>query len=423
MKPLTHPLFALASLVSLIACSSSASTDSASPNATANPAADGGAAESGAASYPAFTPALPQLAAGAGKVLAAPKFQLLHYASDTGAGVADTMLSRIGATDYWSAATKEYGVGPATSLPAATLTSAAPATVDDADVRTWLKQKLDAQDPVLAVPDDDTAYVFVLPPTTKVTRKGAALCGLIGGYHDELTLANGRGVAYVVVPQCASFLGMKGSDALTFILSHELVETSTDPYPATAKSNTLGERDVVWQAMWGGEEAGDLCALTENAVRLPDLDLLVQRTWSNAAARAGHAPCVPAAGAVGFGAAPVLPDGAIYGTSKVAMVALAVGASRTIDVQLFSEAPTADFTVAALDLASAESKTTTPELALTFEGGAKTFVGHNGDVAKLTVTALRTGSQPGGTSLFMIAATSSDKKAIAVWPGLAGPPK
>ena len=81
----------------------------------------------------------------------------------------------------------------------------------------------------------------------------------------------------------------------------------------------------------------------------------MQRTWSNKAAPAGHDPCVPALpGEVYFNAAPVLNDNitvdVIGQTSRCKGVKIAVGETKTIEIDLFSDAATGGpWTVAVQD--------------------------------------------------------------------------
>jgi hypothetical protein len=148
----------------------------------------------------------------------------------------------------------------------------------------------------------------------------------------------------------------------------------------------------------------------------------VQRAWSNAAAAAGKNPCVPAPdGVVYFNAAPVLPDdvaiselaadagpGSWNGTTKG--VKIPVGGTRTIAVDLFSDAPVAPWRVRAFDLAG--STTGTPDLELTLDRDH----GENGDDLRLIIHVLRAGA--GGGSRFLL--ISDDGRHGAFWFGYVG---
>ena len=145
-----------------------------------------------------------------------------------------------------------------------------------------------------------------------------------------------------------------------------------------------------------------------------DLPYAVQRIWSNAAAAGSHDPCVPAQPGAYFNAAPVLPDTItldLGSGQKVTTqgVRIPVGQSRTIDVQLYSDAPTAGpWTVGAFNLAMLENK----PAALTLSLDATT--GSNGDVVHLTITPLR--AEPSGLEAFYVASELAGRETL--WVGL-----
>jgi hypothetical protein len=148
----------------------------------------------------------------------------------------------------------------------------------------------------------------------------------------------------------------------------------------------------------------------------PDLGSAVQRAWSNAAAAAGKNPCVPAPDGVPyFNAAPVLEDevpigstmwdAGWSGTTKGARVR--VGESKTIEVDLFSDAPVAPWRVRAFDLAYIQGKDAELEVSLDREQG------QNGDKLTLTIHALRAGAD-GGSRFLLV---SDDRAHGAFWIG------
>ena len=67
---------------------------------------------------------------------------------------------------------------------------------------------------------------------------------------------------------------------------------------------------IYWVRALGGGETSDLCAQDpESFTEFDELPYVVQRSWSNKAASAGHDPCVPQLqGDVYFNAAPVMND-------------------------------------------------------------------------------------------------------------------
>jgi hypothetical protein len=137
------------------------------------------------------------------------------------------------------------------------------------------------------------------------------------------------------------------------------------------------------------------------------LNYTVQRTWSNKAVKAGHDPCQPELpGEVYFNAAPVLPDMAqvnIQGqTVTIRSVKIPVGSSKTIPVELWSEAPTGPWTVSANDLS----------------GGALTLsldksTGQNGDVLNLTIKVNQAGQ--GGLEAFIVKSIQTGQPQHGDW--------
>ena len=183
-------------------------------------------------------------------------------------------------------------------------------------------------------------------------------CEGFTGYHDNVAVAlSDAGAktefAYAVIPTCDADV-----TSLTSVMSHEWVEAATDPLvtsngvfsvkggPNAAFYATDADH-AVWSLLGGGE-AADLCDAVRRPASTftpPDIGYPVQRTWSNVAARASHDPCVPhVAGAVYFAAAPVLPQTVTFSTSFTGSVTtkgivIPVGASGTVEVDLFSDGP------------------------------------------------------------------------------------
>ena len=98
---------------------------------------------------------------------------------------------------------------------------------------------------------------------------------------------------------------------ITPSLSHELLEAATDPYVRSAPAYlAVDDRHALWAQAVSGGELGDLCENESPSLVVPaDLGFPVQRTWSNAGARAGTGPCVPVpAGEIYFNGQADLPD-------------------------------------------------------------------------------------------------------------------
>jgi hypothetical protein len=195
-------------------------------------------------------------------------------------------------------------------------------------------------------------------------------------------------VAYVAMPRCATFpagtggLVLAGLDPVTAGASHELIEAATDPFadldPAFA---TVDADHIAWAVALGGGEVGDLCAGdSASFVKFPELPYVVQRSWSNAAAAAGHDPCVPTVTKDPYFAAAPVPVDTVAGPGvSTTGVLVAPGTPRTIDLDLFSDGPLAGpMTVQAREVRPGMSN-------LSFQ--LDRAAGENGDTLHLTISA------------------------------------
>jgi hypothetical protein len=352
----------------------------------------------------------------------APYIVPITYPGDPLASQIEAFTAGIGATTYWSTATSEYGVGPATSAPPVHIQTAAPATIDDTAIQQFIKSNVGT---TLPAAQTGIVYAFFYPASTTVTMGGAASCAQNEGYHWDLALGGGTNVSYVVVPRCdnlAGAPGITGIDATTLVTSHEYVEAATDPFPTLAPA--YGDLDADHQ-IWGvmeNVEVGDLCTwVTGVAIKPSGFDYLVQRIWSNAAIKAGHDPCVPApapAETPYFNSVPELDDSVVisnYGTPTTTKgVSIPVGQSKTIPLWLYSDGPTAGpWTVSAVDAPYYGVAATTHNLTFAFDRTQ----GQNGDRIELTITVNAYDSQIGGAP-FMITSTLGQQS--NTWFGVAG---
>jgi hypothetical protein len=371
--------------------------------------------------YPGAFPAPPQVVDLGGPVLKKPRLVPIFFAGDdaTFQGQLEDFIAGIGSTAYWEAAVGEYGVGPATALPPVQLTEMAPATIDDTAIQTWLQGKLNGNDPAWPANDANTVYVLHYPLATTITLQGSSSCTAFGGYHNDTQLDAAHKsayVAYAVVPRCMSFPPLTGIDAVTGAESHELAEACTDPYPQDNPAYvTVDDAHFEWERVLGGGEVGDMCAQFPGSfTKFPPFAYTVQRIWSNKQAKAGNDPCQPTpSGEVYFNSAPVLPDQLMLsiGGQMVAVtgVEIPLGQSKTIDVQLFSDAPTSGpWTV------SAENSSMTPSLGFAFD---KT-TGMNGDTLHLTITVNTAGRR--GSESFLLKSTLGTQETF--WVGIVGTP-
>jgi len=155
-----------------------------------------------------------------------------------------------------------------------------------------------------------------------------------------------------------------------------------------------------------------MCAQNIDAFFKPaDIGNYVQRTWSNKSAAGGHNPCQPSAGMPYFNSMPVLPDKLSIGQGTTKGVTIPVGQSKTIEVDLFSDASTGGaWAVSAIDAATLQQQA--PELSFTWD---KTL-GQNGEKLYLTINVLK--ASPYGAEAFIIQSQLGAQTSL--WMGLVG---
>jgi hypothetical protein len=282
-------------------------------------------------------------------------------------------------------------------------------------------------------PDPEAIYTLVYPAATTITQPnpvsplltGVQSCVAFGGYHNDVAVA-GQSYAYAVIATCAP-----SADAVTEVISHEWIEAATDPL-VTASSGSfmltggpqsaffsVDSPHAIWAVMGGGE-AGDLCENSSLAVIKPtEIGYAVQRTWSNAKAAGSHDPCVPSIDGAFFDSAPVLTEtvtvsNPLLGTVTTLGVTIPVGMSKTIEVDLFSDAPTSGpWTVSADDVLSHFYSGFGLTKSMDFQWDNTT--GQNGDKLHLTIK-VTSPSLIAGAHAFMITSTLGNRSTI--WPGV-----
>lgn len=407
--------------LTVVACGDSPKHNA--PDASVDSAPSPDASVDAAPGYPAQFPAPPSVVNSGGPVLVSPKIVPVYFSNDD-TSIDATLVDftqKIGATAYWTALA-EYGVGTATSPSTVALTEAAPNTIDDSAIQTWLAGKLNANDAAWPAADANTLYVLYYPVTTTITINTgggtASSCQTFGGYHNSVQLDANHAtmnVAYAVIPRCTGG-SLSTLDLATGATSHELVEAATDPYPMVSPTYAqVDGADLAWMFVLGGGEIGDMCAQQQSSfTKFADLPAYtVQRFWSNASAAAGHDPCVPSLpGEPYFQSAPVLPDMvSVPGAGSLKGVQIPVGQSKVISVDLFSDAPTSGpWTVQALDATQLQGGS--PTLSFSFDRTS----GTNGSVLKLTITVLRA-SQFGAAPFVIVSKLGS---ATPLWVGVVG---
>ena len=390
---------------------------------------DGGSEAS--TTYPAFVIDAPQVTDYGGAELTSPKVQPVFFPGFDYATQLTDFDAKIGASAYW-AALAEYKIGPITSATPITLTSAdtPPTALSDAQIQAWLQARWDGTHPEFGTaPDQDTIYALYYPTSTVITLGGGGggdagadaggfggskSCTGFGGYHGDVMIG-GKDIAYAVLPECATFGTYKGVDVVTTTTSHELSEAVTDPFTSNSGPAyiTVDDNHIAWASFLGGGEIGDMCAQFPSSFYKPtDLPYLVQRNWSNKQAKAGHDPCVPADSSVYFNVMPVLPDKLTTFQGIVTKgVNIPVGTPKTIDVEIFSDAPTNGNVFVS---AQAFTRTGNAPVTTTFDKS----VGLNGDVLHLTLTSTAAFTNKSKTATLLLTATNGTRQNN--WIGLLG---
>lgn len=304
-----------------------------------------------------FGRAMPQVAGANSGVLATPTVVTITYDGDPHRADLEAFFRDFAASSAWAAQTQEYGVGPLNVGPPRHLPGPAPARITDGQIVGILRANLAGASPPWGTPSADTVYDFVFPEGTIVDDgDGYLCCEDYDGYHWD-DQVGGVDVAYAIQCACPGFDGPGIDDLqqLTVVASHEIVEAVTDP-----RGEGYAEADAahtIWDFVYGGETA-DMCLAADTAywVNPADMHYAIQRSWSNAEARAGHDPCVGEAQRPYYQAIPDqlddvrLDDGA-GGRLVTRGTKIAMGASGALTLQVHADTPDAGpFTVEVEDL-------------------------------------------------------------------------
>jgi hypothetical protein len=388
--------------------------------------------------YPAPFPTPPQVANSMGGVLKNPKIVAIFFPNDDPATVTnyEKFYADLGASAWWQALS-EYGIGAPTVMDVM-LTTAAPATIDDTSnssgsntaLETWLLSEITSG--ALPATSGDTEYVINYPASTTVTEAGTLCADGTGGYHADMTDNSNNLIAYAVVPRCPAAQGFTVDQNFTTSASHEVIEAATDPWPDYQPGWAQADNaHLFWDEANSGSEIGDMCENDPEAYyQFSDLPFMVQRFWSNAAAKAGHDPCVPALpGETFFAAVPELPTTdsfPYYGnTVQTDAIKIPVGQSAMVTVDLYSDKPTAGWTVQVYDWLTFFNGEPPSSALLTIDPPSAS--GNNGDRIpfKITVTSAgneNTNGEITDTELFVVQVQqgSGSNATQHFWFGLVG---
>lgn len=347
---------------------------------------------------------VPQLISLGGAVLDHPKVQPIFFASDPLQAQVEEFLTALGPSDYWRVTSEEYGVGALAVLPTIVTTDAPPAT-DDL-LPAWVDQHVPA-------PDPQTIYAIFLGDGVVLHGQDGDSCDAYGAFHDE----SPGGVVYALMPRCDPATEFDHAqtklDELTISTSHELLEAATDPHVETTPAyGDVDDDHAVW-ALMPGAENGDFCEYLDSAYIRGVGDFMVQRTWSNAAAKAGHDPCVPAPAAPYIAAAPMftesVPLDGWTGVRQTKAMELPVNTEKTLEIDLFSDQPTDDYAIDVVDGAAMYGL----PAELTFAWDRP--LGKNGDALHLAIRRVRAASDGPG-SIFLLS-TRTASGAVSQWWG------
>jgi hypothetical protein len=359
--------------------------------------------------FPAIHPNPPRVIDNGGPTASAGVVIPVFYANDPLQTSTEAFLKQLSPSTYWTATTKEYGVGDFTLGNSIVLAGPAPSSIDDPGIQTFLATHADGSDMAWPKADGNTIYALFYPSGTTINLQNSLSCQSFGAYHSDTNLADNTEFAYAVMPRCQG-----GIDTLTGSTSHELIEWATDPFPMTNPAYGNVDTDHLAWGVGGASETGDMCETYSGIFTRILGNFIVQRTWSNDSMKAGHDPCVPApAGVAYFNAAPSLTDVVKLnfgggGGLNTKGVKVPVGMSKTIDVTLYSDAPKGPWTVNAHTRNNSMTN-------LTFAWDNTT--GQNGDVLHLTITSIK--ATTSGASSFII--TSTDAQMVSHnWYGYVG---
>ncbi|HEY8077037.1 MAG TPA: hypothetical protein VIF62_23080 [Labilithrix sp.] len=380
----------------------------------------GDAPPPGAGSHPAFVPDIGQLMNQGGAILKAPKIVTIVWTADPNHAMYESLADRIGSSMLWHTALAEYGVGAAASGGHVEITTPPPVSMDDGDndeVDAFVVAGLQgAPGNGWPVPDGNTMYMVYLPQATKLLFNGADDCPNNDGYHAETS----GDVPYGLIATACVDPGSTAIDTATATAVHEMAETATDPHVDSDLAWTGFDPDhYAWEIFQQREdEDGDLCEFYDDAYA-PDaqLGVAVQLLWSNASARAGHNPCVPAPSVPYFNVTALAQDfvdvtGPGGAKHHAKGFQIPVGGEKTFAIGFYSDAQTEDWNVAAVEGNGFDS----PSQHLT----ATLDVTKGNDGTKANVTVKVTAAPAKGTQLLMTLISSHATGAAHYYPVLIG---
>ncbi len=221
----------------------------------------------------------------------------------------------------------EYGIGTGRHVGVVNWTWVPGPMVDDVEIQTRLLDAVvSGQLPAAAALGEPFLYMLFFPSSTQITLMGSQSCLAFGGYHNEAH-RGALDLVYAVIPDCGGDLGVA--------ISHELFEAASDPFPFTNPSFQYAPTPPDgWSFL--GSELADACASSS----FLQSGFVVQRIWSNNAARQSRDPCFPASGAPYFSV-----------SEPTNAHTLAAGRTLTINLVAWSTAPVPDWPLVSATIA------------------------------------------------------------------------
>jgi len=368
----------------------------------------------GATAYPAFIPDVPTITNHDGSVLSSAKIVTIVWTADPNYKTYESFSDAIGTSDFWKAATSEYGAGPARSGGHVEIATTPPASFDTSTANDEIdafivKGVKGAPANGWPVPDDQTLYVLYIPEATAILDQGVDACAQNVGYHTETQgVAAHPHVVYGVVAEKCHDAMTTVVDNATETAAHEIVEAATDPHTDTDLAWTGFDVDhYVWELFQERQdENADACEFfPDSYYKDAQLGASMQRIWSNQSALAGKNPCVPEDRATPYFNVTPLAQEFITTTGTTGKLRrskgfqVPVGSTKTIDVGFFSDAPTDAWTLTAKE-GDGFTAPVAPHLTLAVDKGT----GNNGDVAHVAVTVTSTPTK-GNQIIFTLLST------------------
>ena len=236
--------------------------------------------------YPAPHEPLPVMAKHSGTVLKKLHLVSVSYDDYANRDSMEAMGDFIFGSKWWDAVTSEYGIIGGVHEGTIHLPGAAPTMATSGDLLDALELALDAGNAPLPTDNivDQVLYVIYISPTTvlKETPNGTS-CNDYYGFHGS-RYRLGQTYAFAIVADCGKFEDVMAT------FGHELVEATTDPYSSPTDGYYV---DVTLPSHWAADPYKENADLCEDEDYIYEGSFVMQPAWSNAAAAAGLAPCVP----------------------------------------------------------------------------------------------------------------------------------